>query len=187
MNDDIEYPQCFIIREKASEDAIWFVRMMDETEDMHFQPWHSDYVNSRFVVEVTTLSEAETYNAFDIAPIGTSNEFIAWIDGEILSDIEKSGNIITGTKHFGHTEYPCYYLVLPKGDIDAHPICVYPIKSEEQNIEMPISWWKSFNEKLFIRKIDYNEFEGQIAINRVFEYNVKELLDRVGELTKKGA
>ncbi len=187
MNDELKYPQCFIIRENASEDAIWFVRIMDETEDLHLQTHQSDYVNSRFTVEVTTLSEAETYNAFGIAPIGTSNAFIDWIESEILNDVAKVGNIITKTKYLGHDEYPSYYLVLQKGGIKKSMVCVYPIKSKEQNLELPISWWKIFNEKMFIRKVERNEFEGLITINRVFEYNVKELLDRVDALTKKGA
>jgi len=187
MNDNIEYPQCFIIRENASEDAIWFVRIMDESEDPHLQPYHQDYIDSLYTVEVTSLSEAETYHAFDIAPIGDAAGFISWIESGIAKDIKKYGNLITKTPYLGVDSYPCYYLVLMKNSIEVNPVCVYPIKSEEQNIEMPISWWESFSEKMFIRKIDYNEFENNIAVNRVFEYNVKELLDRVGELTKKGA
>jgi hypothetical protein len=154
--DEVEYPQCFIIRENASEDAIWFVRIMNESEDLQLQPYHQDYIDSLYTVEVTTLSEAETYHAFDIAPIGDSGEFVEWLESNIAKDIAKYGNLITGTPHLSIDSYPSYYLVLPKGDLDAKPICVFPIKSEEQNIEMPISWWDSLSDKMFIRKMDYN-------------------------------
>lgn len=185
--DEVEYPQCFIIRENASEDAIWFVKIMNKAEDLQLQPYHQDYIYSLYTVEVTTLAEAETYHAFDIAPIGDGAEFISWLESGITRDVKKYGNIITGTPHVGEDSYPSYYLVLLKDDHEAKPVCVYPIKSEEQNIEMPISWWEGFSGKMYIQKIEYNEFEHQIAMNRVYEYNTKELLDRVGELTKKGA
>jgi len=188
MNEEIEYPQCFIIRENTSEDAIWFVRIMNESEDLELHHHQTDYLNSRFTVEVTTLAEAETYHAFDIAPIGTSNEFIEWIESEIIKDVKNVGNIITGTKNLSKDEYPSYYLVLVKSSkTDPDAVCVFPIKSKEQNLEMPISWWEKFSEVLYLKELTYSSFEECIAVKRVFEYNTKELLERVERLTKKGA
>lgn len=185
MDDNLEYPQCFIIRSIDTEEATWFVVIEDKTDDLELLTYQSNYLTAKYIVDQTTLSEAETYSAFGIAPLGTCSEFKKWLNDIINNDIATVGNIITGDKHFSKDDYPSYYAVFKIENND--PVCVFPIKSKEQNIEMSISWWKKFSNVAFIEKVDYNSFESYITVTRMLEYNIKELLDRVEKLTKKGA
>lgn len=175
----IEYPQCFIIRDKVKEEAIWFVVIHSEEEDLQLQPYHQDFLLGALnaEVEITTLAEAETYGAFELAPIGSSADFTKWLDDEIAKATKTNGNLLTGTNKLCKDEYPTYYMVLGKEEFKA--ICVFRIRSEEENIELPLSWWTDFNTKMHLREIEYGSYENSIATRVASEYNVQEFMDAV--------
>jgi len=183
----IEYPQCYIIRNTKSEEAEWFIKIDEEGSDLFLKPHQQDFLLATHTVELTSLAEAETYHAFDIAPIGSVDEFIKWIEHNLTKTSKNHGNINTGELWLGYGEYPSCYIAYKKADGNA--LGVYRIKNRFEDMEYSISWWEKFNKHLFIRQISCSTRE-QIIANRIAsDINIQELCARLETLcgTKKGA
>lgn len=180
-----EYPQCFIIRNKESEEAVWFIIIEDEKDDLFLKPHQQYYLDLKNVVEVTSLSEAETFGAFGVAPVGTCAEFTDWLQGEMNNIAKNKGNIMTNTNTIGGSTYPSYWLVIEKDKTDNEEfklIALVYVKDVENNPLLPLSWWDKFNNSLHIHELDISNFNSYATHREAPEFNTKELIEYVNGL-----
>mgnify|MGYP000131450796 CR=1 FL=1 len=184
MNKEIAYPQCYIIRDRKSEEAIWFVIIDNEKDDLLLKPHQQYYLNRIYVVDVTSLSEAETYGAFEIAPIGTCVDFIDWLQNEMDNIASITGNIMTDTNTIGSNSYPSFWLIVEKKIItsEAALVALVKVNNDKDNTELPMSWWNKFNSTLYMIELEASNYNDRTARREAPELNATELIKLVKEL-----
>lgn len=180
-----EYPQCFIIRNNKSEEAVWFIIIEDEKDDLFLKPHQQYYLYLKNVVEITSLSEAETYGAFGIAPVGTCAEFTDWLQEEMDNITKYNGNIMTNTNTIGSVMCPSYWLVIEKEisiDGEFKLVALVEVDYKENNQELPKEWWDKFNSTLHMRELDPSSFRSYVDHREAPEFNTAELIEYVNNL-----
>ena len=177
MSKKIPYPYCFVVRDYESLEALWFIKIENEAEDIEFPEEVFEYVKNNFKYEKVTFAEAESYELFGVANICSPKQFAKWLVGYIdkkmnFSKLSPQAISLSAAKTF-----PSYQMIKMTDAV----IGVVRINSKSEDY-ISDKWREKFNESFERKEISDSEFHRCVSYRVAPELNMEELIHLIEDL-----
>lgn len=177
MSKKIPYPYCFIVRDYESLEALWFIKIDNEDEDIEFPDEVYEYVKSNFKYEKVTFAEAESYELFGVANICSPKEFAKWLVGYIDKKLNFSKLSPRAVSLSAAKTYPAYQMIRMENSV----VGVVRINSRSEEY-ISSEWRDKFNESFERKEITDSEYHRCVAYRVAPELNMEELIHLIEEI-----
>ena len=173
----IKYPYCFVIRDYESDEAIWFVKIDNEQDDVEFPEEVFEYIKNNFKYDKITFAEAESYEMFGVAKMCNPRQLAKWIVEYIdkkmnFSKIPEDNIWLSSTM-----TYPSYQMIR----MDNKVIGIVRINSRSDDY-FSDEWRDKFNNGFEKKEITSSEFDRCITYRIAAELNMEELIHLIEDL-----